>query len=190
VLAWNPEQGIIRVEPGVTIGDVWRYAIEDGWWPAVVPGTMHASLGGCAAMNVHGKNNWKAGPIGEHILDVELLLPNGELRRLSRTEHPDLFHAVLGGFGMFGCITAITLRLHRVHSGLLDVEALSARNLEEMIGIFEARSPSADYLVGWVDAASRQPGIGRGIVHQARYLAPGADPSPSQTLRVVNQELP
>jgi decaprenylphospho-beta-D-ribofuranose 2-oxidase len=190
VLAWNPKQGIIHVEPGVTIADVWRYALEDGWWPAVVPGTMYASIGGCAAMNVHGKNNWKAGPIGEHILDVDLLLPNGELRRLSRAEHPELFHAAIGGFGMLGCITAIGLRLHRIHSGLLDVEALSARDLEEMIGIFDARAGSADYLVGWVDAASRPPRVGRGIVHQANYLAPGADPSPAQTLRVVNQELP
>jgi FAD/FMN-containing dehydrogenase len=190
ILAWDPEQGVIRVEPGVTIGDVWRYAIEDGWWPAVVPGTMHASVGGCAAMNVHGKNNWKAGPIGEHVVDVELLLPSGELRRLSRTEHPELFHAAIGGFGMLGCITAIGLRLHRVHSGLLDVEALSAPDLEAMVGIFEARSPSADYLVGWVDATSGPPAVGRGIVHQANYLAPGADPAPAQTLRVASQELP
>ena len=190
ILSWDPTAGVIRVEPGVTIGDVWRYTIEDGWWPAVVPGTMHASIGGCAAMNVHGKNNWKAGPIGEHILDVDLLLPSGELRRLSRTEHPELFHAAIGGFGMLGCLVAIGLRLHRVHSGLLDVEALSARDLAEMIGIFEARAGSADYLVGWVDAASGAPGVGRGVIHQANYLAPGADPAPAQTLRVVSQELP
>jgi decaprenylphospho-beta-D-ribofuranose 2-oxidase len=37
---------------------------------------------------------------------------------------------------------------------------------------------------------SRPPHVGRGVVHQANYLAPGADPAPAQTLRVVNQELP
>ena len=31
ILAWNPETGIIRVEPGVTIQQLWQYTIEDGW---------------------------------------------------------------------------------------------------------------------------------------------------------------
>src|ERR1051325_6465583 len=38
ILEWNPETGIIKAEPGVTIQDLWKYAIEDGWWPYVVPG--------------------------------------------------------------------------------------------------------------------------------------------------------
>ena len=58
ILAWDPGQGIIQLEPGVTIEQLWQHAIEDGWWPAVVPGTMFATLGGCLGMNVHGKNNW------------------------------------------------------------------------------------------------------------------------------------
>src|SRR5689334_11039115 len=35
VLDWDPGAGIVRVEPGVTIGQLWRLTIEDGWWPAV-----------------------------------------------------------------------------------------------------------------------------------------------------------
>ena len=80
ILAWDPGQGIIQVEPGVTIEQLWQHAIEDGWWPAVVPGTMFATLGGCLGMNVHGKNNWAVGPIGEHVVEFDLLLPNGEVR--------------------------------------------------------------------------------------------------------------
>ena len=72
ILAWNPDTGIISVEPGVTIQQLWQYTIEDGWWPNVVSGTMFPTLGGAAAMNIHGKNNWKAGPIGDHILDFEI----------------------------------------------------------------------------------------------------------------------
>ncbi len=190
ILAWDPDTGIVRVEPGVTIGDLWRYTIDDGWWPPVVPGTMHASVGGCAAMNVHGKNNWRAGPFGEHLVDVELLLPDGELRRLSRTDSPDLFHAAVGGFGMLGCFVSVALHLKRVHSGLLEVEAIPATDLDEMIAIFEERTARADYLVGWVDASARGRGLGRGVVHQANHLKPGEDPSPAQTLRVVSQQLP
>ncbi|HKD76320.1 MAG TPA: FAD-dependent oxidoreductase, partial [Ktedonobacterales bacterium] len=59
ILEWNPHTGVLRVEAGVTIGDIWRHCLPDGWWPAVVPGTQTPTVGGCLAMNVHGKNAWK-----------------------------------------------------------------------------------------------------------------------------------
>ena len=190
ILEWNPESGVITVEPGVTIRDLWQHVIEDGWWPYVIPGTMFPTLGGCAAMNIHGKNNWKVGPIGDHILSFDLLLPTGEVKRCSREESPELFHAAIGGFGMLGCFLSLTLQLKRIHSGLLKVTPISVNNLTEMIQAFENRSDSADYLVGWMDCFARGAELGRGLIHQADYIPEGEDRNPHQTLRVENQELP
>jgi FAD/FMN-containing dehydrogenase len=190
ILEWNPETGIITVESGVTIQQLWQYILPDGWWPAVVPGTMFPTIGGCAAMNIHGKNNFKAGPIGEHILSFEMMTPKGELLRCSREENGDLFHAAIGGFGMLGCFTTLTLATKKVHSGLLRVEAINARSLAHMIEIFEQRLPESDYLVGWIDAFARGAKLGRGQIHQANYLEPGEDSRPAQTLRLENQMLP
>src|SRR4029077_10163186 len=50
MLRWDPEGGIAELEPGVTIEGLWRRTLEDGWWPAVVPGTYHPTMGGCVAM--------------------------------------------------------------------------------------------------------------------------------------------
>ncbi len=190
ILAWNPQTGVVRVEPGVTIRDLWQYTIEDGWWPAVVSGTMFPTLGGAAAMNIHGKNNWKVGPIGDHILEFELMTPAGEMKVCSRSENADLFRAVIGGFGMLGVITRLDLQLKKVYSGLLKVEPIGTRNFEQMFQVFEERLGRADYLVGWVDCFATGDSLGRGQIHQANYLAPGEDPQPAQTLRVENQELP
>jgi len=190
ILDWDPGTGRIRAEPGVSVRQLWQYTIEDGWWPPVVSGTMHVSLGGAAAMNIHGKNNWKVGTIGEHIEAFELLLPSGELVRCSREERPDLFHAAIGGFGMLGCFTSITLRMKRVHSGLLEIEPVPVRSLDEMVDTVEGRLADADYLVGWMDTFGRGAGLGRGLVHHANYLPDGEDRCAAQTLRVVNQELP
>jgi len=189
ILGWDPEEGVMRVQPGVTIRQIWRHAIADGWWPAVVPGTMFTTAGGSAAMNVHGKNNWKAGPLGEHIRDLELLLPTGRLERCSRTEQPELFHGAIGGFGMLGCFTSLSLQLKRVHSGLLAVEPIVVRSLEAMLAAFEERLARADYLVGWVDGFAAGAHLGRGLVHAARYLGPGEDPEPGRSLQVDAQEL-
>jgi decaprenylphospho-beta-D-ribofuranose 2-oxidase len=190
VLEWDPQSGVIRVEPGVTIRQLWQYVLEDGWWPPVVPGTSHVSLGGAVAMNVHGKNNWKAGPIGDHVREIVLLLPTGDVVRASRTENADLFHAAIGGFGMLGCILEIELQLHHVTSGDLLVEPLQARDLGAMLAVIQSRMSEADYLVGWVDCFARGRGLGRGLVHQGRYVdaLPGSDAS--LTLRRAHQELP
>jgi len=190
ILDWDPARGIVRVEPGVTLHQLWRYVLEDGWWPPVVTGTMTITLGGAAAMNVHGKNAWKVGPIGDHLRAADLLLASGEVVHCSREERPELFHAAIGSFGMLGCFVSLELQLERIHSGLLDVEALPARSLEEMLGIFEERLGTADYLVGWIDCFGRGPQLGRGLVHAAYHLPPGEDRQAGQTLRAEAQELP
>lgn len=188
ILDWDPASGRIRLEPGLTVADLWRHAIEDGYWPVVVPGTARASLGGCAAMNVHGKNHFRVGPFGEHVEEIELLLPDGS----SRTARPgdELFRGAVGGFGMLGAIVALSLRLPRVHSGLLEVQPWAVRSLDEAIDLFAARAPHADYLVGWVDCFAKGAALGRGLVHEGRHLRPGEDPNPGASLRVAAQELP
>lgn len=190
ILSWDPDNGVITVEPGVTIRDLWQHVIGDGWWPAVVPGTMFPTIGGCAAMNIHGKNNFAVGPIGDHIAAFELLTPTGERLHCSRSENADIFHHAIGGFGMLGVFTSVTLTLKRIHSGLLDVEAINVGSLSEMFARFEERLPVSDYLVGWIDTFGSGKSLGRGVIHQANYLAEGVDPRPAQTLRVENQQLP
>jgi decaprenylphospho-beta-D-ribofuranose 2-oxidase len=190
ILSWDPQTGIIVAEPGVTIQQLWQYTIEDGWWPSVVSGTMLPTLGGAAAMNIHGKNNFKVGPMGDSILEFELMTPSGEALLCSREQNPNLFYAAIGGFGMLGVITRLTLQLKKVSSGLLNVTPIGVRSFDHLFQIFEQRLPHSDYLVGWIDCFASGDALGRGQVHQANYLEPGEDPNPEQSLRVENQELP
>jgi decaprenylphospho-beta-D-ribofuranose 2-oxidase len=190
ILDWDPESGVISVEPGVTIEQLWRYTLGDGWWPAVVPGTMFPTIGGCLGMNVHGKNNVHAGTFGDHVLAFEALLPNGELITCSREQHERLFYAMIGGLGLLGCVVRITLQLQRVHSGLLAVRSLTEPNIEALIETMEALKDEHEYLVGWVDGISRGSALGRGQIHTADYLEPGEDPAPAQSLRLESQDLP
>jgi decaprenylphospho-beta-D-ribofuranose 2-oxidase len=189
ILAWDRHTGVMTCEPGVTLRQVWQHAIEDGYWPYVVSGTMFPTMGGAAAMNIHGKNHVKAGTLGEHIREFDFLLPSGEIRHCSRDENTDLFHAAIGGFGVLGVFTRITLELMPVHSGLLRVTSLAASNWREMFQIVDERIADADYLVGWVDCFATGEAAGRGLVNVAHYLKPGEDPAPARTLRVESQEL-
>ncbi|HVY31875.1 MAG TPA: FAD-binding oxidoreductase [Polyangiaceae bacterium] len=191
LLDWNPTTGVLEAEAGLTIEGLWRRTIEDGYWPTVVPGTMRPTLGGCVSMNIHGKNNFRVGPFGDHVLELDLITPGGDRLTLSRSQNSELFHAVIGGLGMLGAVTRVKLKLKKVESGNLRVESISARNLDEMFDVFEQRLPDrADYLVGWVDCFAKGKGLGRGQVHAAHYLHAGEDPMGAEGFHVERQGLP
>ncbi len=190
LLAWDPATGIVDVEPGVTVGQLWRRTLADGWWPPVVTGTMEPSLGGCLSMNVHGKNNWTRGTMGDHCLELDLLTPEGGLRTVSRHDDSELFHAVIGGFGQLGLITRARLQLKRVHSGLTEAEAVAAPDLGGLLQRLDDAKESWEYVVGWLDAFPGGKKRGRGLLHFARHLGADEDPDPRTSLDPAKQDLP
>jgi decaprenylphospho-beta-D-ribofuranose 2-oxidase len=187
VLGWDPEHGELTVEPGVTIAQVWQTTLRDGWWPPVVPGTMAVTVGGGAAGNIHGKNNWRDGSFGEHILRFDLLLPSGDLLTCSPDHHPDFYYAAIGGWGLLGCFTSLTLRLRRIYSGLVHVRQTAHPSLNALLSAVEAGTADATHLVGWIDTAARGPHLGRGLLKAMREPGPGEDKHPERTLDPATQ---
>lgn len=188
ILAWDPHSGVITCEPGVTIEQLWKHILEDGWWPPVVPGTMFPTLGGALGMNIHGKNNWRAGTLGEHVLALTLLRPDGGA--VDVQPGSPLFKAVIGGLGMLGAIVSVTLQMKRIYSGFVQVQAWAEPDMAAMLSATDAGKDVHDYIVGWVDCTRGGRGLGRGQMHAADNLPDGADPSPRRSLRTDFQTLP
>lgn len=188
VLSWDRETGVIEAEPGLSIQQLWQRTLPDGWWPPVVPGTSFPTLGGCLAMNIHGKNHYKMGGIGDHVQEIDLVTPAGEIHTLSREQRPELFHAAISGFGMLGAITRIKLQLKRVHGGRLRVAQWAVPDLRAQFEAFQDAS-RFDYFVSWVDCIGGG-AAGRGQLHRATYTAPGEDPMGTRTQNVAGQSLP
>jgi FAD/FMN-containing dehydrogenase len=168
ILSWNPRQGIMQVEPGVTLRDMVRVALVDGWWPSVTPSTADATIGGCVAMNVNGKNAWKCGSFGEHLLSLTVLLANGQVLTLTPESDSRLFQALVGSAGLLGIVTSITLQLQRISSRSVDVLVKSASSIGEILTIFQEEQ-SADFLEAWVDGFAGGRYLGRGIVTCTKY---------------------
>ena len=190
ILEWNQTTGQIRCEPGVTLEQLWQHVEPHGWWPPVVSGTMKTTLGGCLAANIHGKNNFKMGPIGEHVVEFTAVLPTGAEIVCTPTKNADLFYAMISGYGMLGIFVSITLQMKRIHSGLLTVDALPVHNLREQLSVLLDGAPNHDYIVGWLDTMTGGKSLGRGQIHAARYLHEGEDPNPQETMKLKNQILP
>ena len=193
ILSWDPEQGIMQVEPGVTLRDMVQVALADRWWPAVTPSTADATIGGCVAMNVNGKNAWKCGSFGEHLLSLTVLLATGQALTLSPESDPELFQAFVGSSGLLGIITSITLQLQRIPSGNVDVLVRPAASFGEIFTIFQEEQ-SADFLEAWVDGFAGGRYSGRGIVTctkysdvSARFPALHREATQSQASRIPDQ---
>lgn len=183
ILAFDPETGLLEAEAGATIEDLWRTCLPQGWWPPVVSGTMFPTLAGALAMNIHGKNAFKAGPIGEHVREIDVVTGDGRLVTLG--EGDPRLDAVIGSAGLLGCIVRVKLQMKRVASGDLRVLAISARSWDEQFEAFERHTPEADYVVSWIDAFARGSSEGRGQLHVAWHTE--GDPS---TLQATHQDLP
>jgi decaprenylphospho-beta-D-ribofuranose 2-oxidase len=190
IVSWDKEAGLVTAEPGVTLQQLWQQTEPDGWWPPVVSGTMRTTLGGCLAANIHGKNNFKTGPIGEHVVEFTALLPTGAQITCSPKKNGDLFRAMISGLGMLGIFTSITLQMKRIYSGLLEIAARPSHDLHEHLTDLLENAPQHDYIVGWLDATAGGSALGRGQIHAARYLDDGEDPNPRKTMQLRNQVLP
>src|SRR5512141_1911359 len=190
ILEWDPVTGSVRCESGVTLEQLWKKVEPDGWWPTVVSGTMKTTLGGCLSANIHGKNNFRVGPIGESVVEFTAMLPTGALVTCSPDKNADLFYAMISGLGMLGVFISVTLKMKHIYSGLISVDARPVSNLHEHLGDLLENAPHHDYIVGWLDTFVSGKHLGRGQIHAARNLKEGEDPDAQKNMQLTYQHLP
>ena len=169
VLSLDPETGIVRAEAGVTIGDLWRLSVPRGFWPPVVTGTMHVSLGGAVAVNVHGKNGWRKGTLAEHVLELAILRRSGEVERIPKDDLR--FAGLVGNTRAEEPIVEVVLKLKKVATGYLDVEGFATLDLASTLQALDEAKDAWEYVVAWTDCFARGASLGRSVVHVANEHA-------------------
>ena len=117
VLNFDDQRGLIEVEAGMQWPELIDYLIETQkgqarQWGIVQKqtGADRLCLGGALGANVHGRGLTFKPIIGD-VESFRLVDANGEIKQCSRAENSELFSLAIGGYGLFGVIVAITLRL-------------------------------------------------------------------------------
>lgn len=110
VLELDTAAKTIRVEAGATWNEVQEYINPHRLAVKVMQSSNIFTVGGTMSSNAHGRD-LDATSFVETVDSFRLLKPNGVIVNVSRTENPDLFRLVIGGYGMFGVILDATIRL-------------------------------------------------------------------------------
>lgn len=171
MLAFEEESGQLVVEAGVLLADVIATFLPRGWFPPVTPGTKFVTIGGMVAADVHGKNHHRDGTFGRFVDWIDLMTEDGEVLRCSPQENAELFAWTIGGMGLTGIILRIAFRLRRVESAYIRQTTLPARDLSEVMALFEANQ-SATYSVAWIDCLSTGAATGRSALMLGEHAPP------------------
>jgi glycolate oxidase subunit GlcD len=116
ILALDAENRFAVVQPGVVNAALSRAAAPFGLLYAPDPSSQLAcTIGGNVAENSGGPHTLKYGATTNHVLALELVLPDGEVVRLGSPTGfgagYDLVGAVVGSEGTLGVVTEATVRL-------------------------------------------------------------------------------
>lgn len=142
VLHLDPERGTVEVEAGADWPQLVAKLLEqqqgrrEAWGIAQKQtGADRLTLGGAVAANIHGRG-LRMKPFISDLESLRIVDADGELRRASRDETPDLFRLVVGGYGLFGAVASLTLRL----SPRRKLErVVTLERIEDLLPAFERR---------------------------------------------------
>jgi FAD/FMN-containing dehydrogenase len=177
VIGLDSERGIVEVEAGIEWPELLDYlakaqAGREKQWGIVQKqtGADRLSLGGALASNVHGRG-LKFKPIIDQVDSFTLMDHTGAIRQCSREENEGLFKLVIGGYGLFGIVMSVRLRLWERRKVQRIVEL---RDMKDIIRSFEQRIADG-YLYGdfqFATESSRDSFLRRGVFSCYRPVDP------------------
>jgi FAD binding domain/Berberine and berberine like len=140
----DPATSTARVEAGVRFGQLVEDAAPHGLAPLAGSspgvGVVGYTLGGGASFTMGRKHGWAA----DHVSAIDVVTPDGELRRVTAQSDSDLFGALLGGKSNFGVVTAMESDLFPVthlYAGALFYSGEHARDVLNAYRLFAQTAP-------------------------------------------------
>ncbi|HTV68992.1 MAG TPA: FAD-binding oxidoreductase [Rhizobiaceae bacterium] len=97
----------MTVQPGAVWHDI-QNKLHPKFAVKAMQSTDIFSVGGSISVNAHGMDH-QVGALGGTIRSMRVMLADGSVVTCSREENADLFHHVVGGYGLFGVVLSATL---------------------------------------------------------------------------------
>lgn len=145
VVDLDTERGLVTVEAGIDWPRLVNHLLWAGagqarpWGPWSIvqkqTGADRLTIGGALSANIHGRGLRLRPMIGD-VESFDLVDHTGALVTCSRTANSELFALAIGGYGLFGAIATVTLRLQRRHRL---ARRVSIARMDDLPELFERR---------------------------------------------------
>lgn len=144
LLSLDMDRGLVEVEAGIhwpeliaQLASRQQSMPEESRWAIrqKQTGADRLSIGGALSANIHGRGLTMQ-PFVADIDSFTLIDAEVGMRRCSRTENCDLFRLAIGGYGLFGFVATVTLRLARRRQLERAVDIVTA---DQLAAAFEER---------------------------------------------------
>ena len=168
-IKFDQTAGMLSCQGGVLLSEILDVIVPKGFFLPVTPGTKFITIGGAVAANVHGKNHHVHGSISRHVTSLKILRGDGKTINCSPDENSGLFWETFGAMGMTGIILEVEIRLRKIETAYIKVETIKARNLDEVMQLFED-SQGWTYSVAWIDCLSKGDNLGRSVMMRGEHL--------------------
>ncbi len=168
-LDFDSRTGLLRCEAGVSLSEILHVVLPRGWFLPVTPGTRFATIGGCVACDVHGKNHHLEGSLSDHVRSIVLLGADGRATSCSRETLSELFRATVGGMGLTGFILECEIQLKPVKTAYIDVEYHRTQDLDETMELIDQEDQRFVYSVAWMDCLAAGKSLGRSVLMRGNH---------------------
>jgi len=142
VLELDAERGLVVVEAGIDWPQLvthllWAGGSQPGQWSIIQKqtGADRLTIGGALSANIHGRG-LRLRPMIADVESFDLVNAAGDLVTCSRSMNRELFTLAIGGYGLFGVIARVTLRLTPRHKVERRVALADVHDLQQL---FDAR---------------------------------------------------
>jgi decaprenylphospho-beta-D-ribofuranose 2-oxidase len=170
-LDFDPARKTVKVEAGMPLGKLMDWAMKRGLYFPVLPGYPEITIGGCVAVDAHGKNPWKDGTFSKWVTEINLFHSEHGYMRLSQDANPEAFGLTCGGFGMTGIIVDVTLQLVELPANAFEVKKIPVTSLNEAMRKLAEYSDRSDFIYSWHDGTRRGEAFGAGMIFLGSWLA-------------------
>lgn len=168
LLEFDQSKGIINCQSGTTLEHILEFVVPKGWFLPVTPGTKYITIGGAVASDVHGKNHHKEGSFSNFIIEMDILLSNGEVLNCSPTNNADLFASTCGGMGLTGIILNVKFSLKKIETAYISQTVVRAKNLDGILSIFQEYKEMT-YSMAWIDCLKEGDQFGRSVLFAGEH---------------------
>ncbi len=168
VVAIDAEAMTVRTEAGIFWASLAEELRRQGLDYLSAPLNMTSSVGGTLGVGGIDVNSARFGCSADQAIALQVVTPRGDIVECSDTHNAELFQRVILGYGQFGVITEVTLKIRRytplrmryfyyasLRTAIEDMQMIDTQDASDYCGILTIMDCAVNLLVGF-DSAERE----------------------------------